>query len=229
MLKGLDDGIKEIDRVPILLIEVDPGGRGLRSVHVGSSQGGFSLCGLPEDKKTAGVKTGIIVQCEGGYLRTDLTGGTAFDNQDQKIRDFVAPKGNDTTVTHVTNFVEVVRNRDAGRLHAPALEGHLSTACAHMANVSHRLGAASSPEAIRAAIQKAAPTAGTARAFADVFEGYQQYLTANGAAPSIAPGVLGAWVTLDPAGERFVGDFADRANAIAMREYRAPFVVPTVA
>jgi predicted dehydrogenase len=40
--------------------------------------------GLPEDKKSAnsfrGLKTGVIIQCEGGYLRTDLTGGTAFDN-----------------------------------------------------------------------------------------------------------------------------------------------------
>jgi hypothetical protein len=132
-------------------------------------------------------------------------------------------------VTHVTNFVEALRHRDAGQLHAPALEGHLSTACAHMANVSHRLGAESDPEAIREAIQKAAPATGAAGAFADVFERYQEYLAANGVGRHVAPGVLGAWVTLDPASERFVGALADRANAIATREYRAPFVVPTVA
>jgi hypothetical protein len=98
-----------------------------------------------------------------------------------------------------------------------------------MANVSHRLGAESNPEAIRAAIRKAAPATGAAGAFANVFERYQEYLAANGVARHVAPGVLGAWVTLDPAGERFVGALADRANAIATREYRAPFVVPTVA
>jgi predicted dehydrogenase len=189
--------------------------------------------GLPEDKKTAGsfrgVKTGIIVQCEGGYLRTDLTGGAAFDNQDKEVKKFAGPNPNDMVVTHVTNFVEAVRSRDADQLHAPALEGHLSAACAHMANVSHRLGAASNPEAIRDAIQKAAPTTATATAFADVFERYQQYLAANGVARNVAPGVLGAWVTLGPASERFVGALADRANALATRAYRAPFIVPTVA
>jgi len=152
-----------------------------------------------------------------------------FDNQDKQIKSFAAPKGNDTTVTHVANFVEAVRHRDAGQLHAPALEGHLSTACAHMANVSYRLGAELNPEAIRAAIQTAAPTPETARVFGDVFERYQEHLAARGVARQAAPGVLGAWVTLDPAGERFVGPLADRANALAARAYRAPFVVPTVA
>jgi predicted dehydrogenase len=189
--------------------------------------------GLPEDKKPAGsfrgVRTGFVIQCEGGYLRADLTGGTAFDNQDKEIKVFASPKGSDPTVTHVTNFVEAVRSRNAGQLHAPALEGHLSTACAHIANVSYRLGAEANPEAVREAIQQAAPAAGVAREFADVFERYQEHLTARGVARSATPGVLGAWVTLDPASERFVGALADRANAIATREYRTPFVVPTVA
>jgi predicted dehydrogenase len=189
--------------------------------------------GLSDNQKPAGsfrgLRTGIILQCEGGYLRTDLTGGAAFDNQDKEIKSFAAPKANDTAVTHATNFVEAVRSRDAGQLHAPALEGHLSTACAHMANVSYRLGAESDPEAIHAAIQKAAPATGAVEAFADVFERYQKHLAARGVAGRLAPGILGTWVTLDPVGERFVGALADRANAIATREYRMPFVVPTVA
>lgn len=191
------------------------------------------LRGLPDDKKPVGsfrgAKTGVIVQCEGGYLRADLTGATAFDNQDKEVKKFVDPNARDLTVPHVTSFVEAVRNRDAGQLHAPVLEGHLSTACAHMANVSYRLGAESNPEAIRDAIQKAAPATEVAKVFGDVFERYQQYLAANEVARDAAPGTLGAWVTLDPAGERFVGPLADRANALATREYRKPFVVPTVA
>jgi hypothetical protein len=98
-----------------------------------------------------------------------------------------------------------------------------------MANVSHRLGAEANPEAIRQAIQKASPGTEAAGAFADVFERYQQYLASNGVARGVTPGILGAWVTLDPASERFVGALADRANAVATREYRAPFVVPAVA
>ncbi len=163
------------------------------------------------------------------FVRGCLAAGLAFDNQDKEIKSFASPKANDTTVTRATNFVEVVRSRDAGQLHAPVWEGHLSTACAHMANVSYRLGAESDPEAIRAAIRKAAPATGAAEAFADVFERYERHRAAGGVAGRVAPGVLGAWVTLDAAGERFVGAFADRANAIATRPYRAPFVVPTVA
>jgi len=176
-----------------------------------------------------GLRTGIIVQCEGGYLRTDLTDVTALDNQDQEIKKFTGPRANDVGVTHAANFIAATRSRNAGQLHAPALEGHLSTACAHAANVSYRLGTPSNPEAIRAAIQQAAPTPATATAFADVFERYQQHLTARGITPPVAPGVLGAWVTLDPATERFVGPLADQANALATRTCRAPFVVPTVA
>ncbi|MBM4029761.1 MAG: Gfo/Idh/MocA family oxidoreductase [Planctomycetes bacterium] len=184
--------------------------------------------GLPADP-FRGLRTGIIVQCEGGYLRTDLRSGAAFDGQDREIRAFGVPKAGDTTVTHVANFIEAVRSRDAGQLHAPALEGHLSTACAHLANLSYRLGAEASPEAIRAAIHKAAATTGAAGVFADVFDRYLEHLTTRGVTRPAAPGVLGAWVTLDPAAERFVGDLAGRANALTTREYRAPFVVPTVA
>jgi predicted dehydrogenase len=191
------------------------------------------LRGLPEDKKPTGsfrgLRTGVIIQCEGGYLKTDLTGGSAFDHQDQEIRKFAGPKAGDMVVTHVTNFVAAMRSRNAGQLHAPVLEGHLSTACAHVANVSHRLGATADPEAIRAAIQKAAPTTAAATAFADVFERYEQHLAIHGVTRPVAPGVLGAWVTLDPARERFVGPLADQANALATRAYRAPFIMPTVA
>jgi predicted dehydrogenase len=185
--------------------------------------------GLSEDRRPAGsfrgLRTGVIVQCEGGYLRTDLTGATAFDNQDKEIKRFAGPDANDMVITHAANFVEAVRSRDAGQLHAPALEGHLSTACAHIANISYRLGAGSDPDAIR----NAAPTPAAAITFADVFERYQQHLAAHGVARPVAPGTLGAWVTLDAASERFVGALADQANAVATRAYRAPFVVPTVA
>jgi predicted dehydrogenase len=185
------------------------------------------------DRKTAGshrgVRAGSIVQCEGGYLTADTTGAKALDNQDKEVKSFANPERTNVEVMHATNFVEAVRSRDAGQLHAPALEGHLSTACAHVANVSYRLGAESSSEAIRAAIQKEAPGTDVAKVFADVFERYEAHLAAHGVAGKGVPGALGAWVTLDPASERFVGPLADRANALATREYRKPFVVPTVA
>ena len=124
--------------------------------------------GLPEDKKTAGSFRGVQDGSHHpmrGRLPADRSDGRdgVRSIRTRKSRTFAGPNANDMVVTHATNFVEAVRSRDAGQLHAPALEGHLSTACAHMANVSHRLGAESNPEAIRAAIQKAAPATGVAQ------------------------------------------------------------------
>ena len=91
-----------------------------------------------------------------------------------------------------------------------------------MANVSHRLGKESSPEAIQSAI-----TASTE--MADAFERCRVYLRENGVDLAATPATLGPWVTLDPKHGRFVGDFAEAANELSRREYRKPFVVPELA
>ncbi len=44
------------------------------------------------------------------------------------------------TNEHFVNFIECVRSRNAGDLHAPILEGYLSTTLVHLANASYRLG-----------------------------------------------------------------------------------------
>lgn len=41
---------------------------------------------------------------------------------------------------HFANFIECVRSRKSEDLHAPILEGHLSSALVHLANASYRLG-----------------------------------------------------------------------------------------
>ena len=190
--------------------------------------------GLPatKGKKPAGVfpelRSGVLVRCEGGYLKTNLGDVQIFDRQDKEIKTFAGSKAGDMVVAHAANFIEAVRSRDAGHLHAPALEGHLSTACSHIANTSYRLGAQSPPEAIRETIKKVSPSAGVSQEFSDMFERYQAYLASDGVEDNVAPGGLGAWVTLDPSSEQFVGDFADQANTIATRQYREPFVVPAV-
>ena len=48
----------------------------------------------------------------------------------------VAPVKNE----HFVNFIECVRSRKAENLHAPILEGYLSTTLVHLANASYRLG-----------------------------------------------------------------------------------------
>jgi hypothetical protein len=121
----------------------------------------------------------------------------------------------------MSNFVAAVRSRKAGDLAAEALQGHHSTACCHMANVSHRLGKQARPEAIRETIQ-------TNREFSDAFERCREYLRQNEVNLAATPAVLGPWVTFDPKQERFVNDLADQANALSQREYRQPFVLPKI-
>lgn len=41
---------------------------------------------------------------------------------------------------HFVNFIECMRSRNADNLHAPILEGYLSTTLVHLANASYRLG-----------------------------------------------------------------------------------------
>ena len=166
---------------------------------------------------------GLVIDCEGGYFAGDASGGALFDKQDKKIKDFPddgSSKGLETT--HMSNFVAAVRSRKAGDLAAEALVGHHSTACCHMANVSHRLGKQARPEVIK-------ETTHASHELSDAFERCREYLRENEVNLDTTPAVLGPWVTFDAKKERFVGDHANEANALSNRKYRKPFVVPKIA
>lgn len=165
---------------------------------------------------------GIVIECEGGYFAGDFTGGAVFDKQGKQIKDFQdGRKSEEVETAHMANFIAAVRSRKVADLHAEAVEGHLSAAGCHMANISHRLGKQTPPEAIQETI-RANP------ALSDAFERCREYLRENGVDLGATPPVLGPWVSYDARQERFVGEFADRANELSRRAYRAPFVVPQV-
>ena len=165
---------------------------------------------------------GLVIDCEGGYFAGDASGGALFDTHGKKIKDFPDDGGSKGLETsHLSNFLTAVRSRKAGDLAAEALQGHHSTACCHMANVSHRLGKQARPEAIRETIQ-------ASRELSDAFERCREYLRENEVNLDTTQAVLGPWVTFDPKQERFVNEHADQANALSRREYRQPFVVPKI-
>jgi hypothetical protein len=169
-----------------------------------------------------GKDHGVIIDCEGGYFAGDAAGGTVFDGQGRKIKDISEgrlPEFPDAA--HLANFMSAVRSRRAGDLHAEVLEGHVSTACCHMANISYRLGKRSPPGLILETIL------GNSE-LSDAFDRCRDYLRANGIDLDATRAVLGPWVTLDGEQERFVGQFAEGANALCRRAYRGPFVVPEV-
>ena len=182
-------------------------------------RGGNSAAGLGTFRHKS---AGVVIDCEGGYFAGDASGGAIFDTQARKIKDIPEDGSPDRLeVSHLSNFVSAVRSRKASDLAAEALQGHLSTACCHMANISHRLGKQSAPEAIGEAIQ-------ANRELSDAFERCREYLRENGVDLSATPAVLGPWVTFDPKLERFVDGFAKQANGLSHREYRQPFEVPKV-
>ena len=183
--------------------------------------------GLPTKSGTEKIDSykdlaqGFMIQCEGGHLTGGHPGATFFDKQGKKIKEFKNPKSPTPEEMHLANFIEAVRSRKAAALHAPALEGHLSAGCSHMANISWRLGAAADPQALAEAAQ-AHPD------FTDTFERFREHLRANGVDLGAQRAVLGRWVTLDPKAERFTGEFAEQANALARRECRKQFEIPEI-
>ena len=99
------------------------------------------------------------------------------------------------------------------------LEGHLSSALCHLGNISHVLGKAAAPDALRERIRG---NAGLAEACGRMME----HLGANAVDLKGTPLTLGALLQVAPGTERFTGEFAAAANPLLTRQYRAPFTVP---
>lgn len=182
----------------------------------------IEIRGLPREKGARGldhyrgIRSGNIIQCERGYFAGGCGGGWAYDNDGEKIKQFPGDGGGG----HQANFIKAVRSRKVSDLHADILEGHLSAALCHMANISYRLGRQSSPEEVREMIQGNKEALGT-------FERLETHLAANEVDLKKTPAVLGPWLKWDFRKEKFVGDFPARwANELSRRDYRKPFVVP---
>ena len=172
--------------------------------------------GLRQMDHYRGVRSGNIIQCEHGYFAGGRGGGWAYDNNGKKIKQFPGDGGGG----HQANFIKAMRSRKVSDLNADIVEGHVSAALCHMANISYRLGQQSSPEQIKEMIQ------GNKEA-TETFERLEAHLAANEVDLKKTPAVLGPWLSWDSSKEEFVGDFpASWANRLLRRAYREPFVVP---
>jgi len=177
----------------------------------------FELRNLPRVKGASevdhyrGIRYGVIVDCEDGYL----AGGWAYDKSGQRIKQFRLTEGQG----HHQNFIDAVRSRKVSDLTADIREGYLSSALCHMGNISHRLGQEASREEIVAGFQ-GNPDLG------ESFERFQEHLLVNGVDVQQTPRIGGPWLTMDPPTERFTGTLAEEANRLARGTYREPFVIP---
>jgi predicted dehydrogenase len=160
-----------------------------------------------------GVNTGVIIQCENGYM--DIDAHCAFDNKGKEIKKF----SDVGKVDPQSNFIKAVRSRKQSDLKTDIEQGHLSTCLCHMGNISYRLGAAAQPGAMREILK-------SDKDATEALGRFEKHLAAHKVDLAKTPANLGPWLTMDSGQERFTGPLADAANALIKREYRAPFVIP---
>jgi len=178
----------------------------------------FEVRGLPsaadskQMDKYRGADIGVVTDCEGGSMVIgNYSSATMLDKEGKQIRRF------EGSSSHFANFIAAVRSRKVSDLKADILEGHLSSALCHTANISYRLGVVHSPEEIREAV----------RGNPDLAESLgrmEQHLAANNVDLHKTPATLGAILKMDPKTEEFTGNVM--ANLLLSRQYRPPFVVP---
>jgi len=167
----------------------------------------FEVRGLPT-KPYRETHIGVIFHCADGYLvNGNYSKVVAFDRDAEVVKVFEGG-GN-----HFQNFLDAVKSGKREDLTAECLEGHLSAALCHLANVSYRLGQPHTIEQAPAAMDEA-----TRESFAQCCE----HLAANGLDASTKL-VLGPLLAFDAERERFVGERAEEASVLAARTGRTPF------
>jgi predicted dehydrogenase len=183
----------------------------------------FEVRGLPRNPDEEGeamdnylgARVGIVIHCENGYFVGGAGGGWICNNEGKKLKQYKGTGGAD----HQANFFTAMRSRKATDLNADIEQGHLSSALCHMGNISYRLGQLHTRDEMWERIKGNKEIAST-------FERCESHLAANKVDIKGKATTLGPWLTMDPAKEHFVGDFAAPANALVKREYRKPFVIP---
>ena len=139
-----------------------------------------------------------------------------YDPKGNLVRAFEGKSDN-----HFANFIKCVRSRKQTDLAADILEGHQSSSLCHIANISYRLGEATTP----AAIQKQLGDIHVHEDVQETFERTSRYLADAGVNLDKTQITMGQHLRVDGDKEQFLDNA--KANALLSREYRAPFVVPT--
>ena len=127
------------------------------------------------------------------------------------------PTGPEAENNHFANFIDAVRSRKVSDLNGKILDGHISSALCHTANISYRLGKTAAPGELREKFK------GNKEAL-DCLERLATHLGANGVDINVDKLTLGEFLKMDPKTERFIDNPA--ADKQLTREYRAPYVVP---
>ncbi len=179
----------------------------------------MEIRGLP-NRPLRNAHVGVIFEGSDGYVvMTSYHSGTAFDLDGRPLRHFRGGGGGEP---HFSNFLQAVRQGTCLQLNADIEEGHLSSALAHTANISYRLGR-DLPIAIgRARLAKLDQVVDIEAAL----ERTEQHLLGQRVDLDATELRFGKMLTCDPVAERFVD--GPNANRMLTRRYRHPFVIPAV-
>jgi hypothetical protein len=177
----------------------------------GDSELIFEVRGLPTDAYR-GAAVGNVFHCANGYLVcTTYQRAAAYRPNGELIRSF------DGSADHFGNFIAAVRSRRHQDLNGDILEGHLSSALCHLANISFRLGTV-------VPCERRAGIFGNDAQATETLNRTVEHLSANRVPLDDSNLQVGRRLTINPQTETFVNDRA--ADAYLTREYRPGFVVP---
>ncbi|MFN7141273.1 MAG: gfo/Idh/MocA family oxidoreductase, partial [Limisphaerales bacterium] len=134
----------------------------------------------------------------------------AYDKQGKEVKRFQG------TENHYGNFIKAVRSRKHTDLHADILEGHLSSALCHIANISYQLGKPANSDEIRRKLKGN-------DSMAETFGRMLEHLKLNEVDVAKKGLILGEHLKMNPRTERFS---SNAANKLLSRNYRKGFAVP---
>jgi len=149
---------------------------------------------------------------EGYAVGPNYTSGVAFDYDGNQLGKW---SGGDYQA-HFANFVTAIRSRNYQDLHLDIEDGHLSSALAHLGNVSLRMGTVV-PEGTR-------PSEMTDnKHITETLDSFESHLKENGVDFNTTKYHLGQALTIDPKTELSTDS---AANQLFTREYRKGFELP---
>ena len=148
-----------------------------------------------------------------GYaVGPNYTSGIAFDYDGNELGRW----SGGSYQAHFANFLKAVKSRDYKDLHLDIGDGHLSSALAHLGNVSYRLGK-EVPLGTRPSLMS------SDKYVVDTMQSFEEHLKENGVDFSSTKFYLGQELTIDPKTELST---SPEANKLFKREYRQGFVLP---
>lgn len=180
----------------------------------------FEVRGLPKkdvDYKSGmdafkGQQVGNVIEYEGGWIAGGHDGKcAAFDKDGKELKKFQGAR------SHFQVWIDSVHSKKQEATHS-AENGHLSSALAHIGNISWKLGETKPVNEVKAAFQN--PDA------ADAIERMEVHLAANGVDVKTKGIRLGPVLERAEKGESFTGNQAEKANAMLKGSYRKGFEIP---